>query len=181
MTDIQHLFERTRRFPRGWHVIDEIDLVPLVREHVRAERLCARLERCADALPELAPADEIAELAEELAAHALQQTPREAELLEAMFGAQADPLGEALLAHIRARHVTSAVQAQDLLAALRPHGVDRQPCAATLGYMLRCFFDGCRSGIAFEELAIRTLADRRLTPDARMLLDSRLQASCRAA
>jgi hypothetical protein len=47
--------------------------------------------------------------------------------------------------------------------------------------MLRCFFDGCRSGIAFEELAIRTLADRRLTHEARMLLDSRLQASCRAA
>jgi hypothetical protein len=37
------------------------------------------------------------------------------------------------------------------------------------------------AAIAFEELAIRTLADQRLTGAGRMLLDSGLQASCATA
>ena len=36
-------------------------------------------------------------------------------------------------------------------------------------------------GFDIEELAIRTLAEARLTPAARLLLDDRLQARCRVA
>ena len=181
MTDIQHLFEPRRPSTRGWHVIDEIDLVPLLSEHLRREQLCCRLERCADGLPGLPDAEEIAALCDELEAQAVEQPSREDALLDVLFGVEAEPLADTLLAYIRAQHVTCAVQAQDLLAVLRPHAIDRKPCAATLGYMLRCFFDGCRAAMAFEELAIRTLAERRLTPAARLLLDNRLRASCRAA
>ncbi|MBB3910295.1 hypothetical protein [Sphingomonas desiccabilis] len=181
MTDIQHLFEPTRRATRRWHVIDEIDLVPLLCEHARGEQLCRRLEACADALPDLPDAEAIAALCDALEAQAVERPSREDALLDVLFGAEAPPLADTLLAYIRAQHVTCAVQAQDLLAVLRPHAVDRGPCAATLGYMLRCFFEGCRAAMAFEELAIRTLAERRLTPAARLLLDDRLQARCRGA
>ncbi|MFV1920571.1 hypothetical protein VPH46_14235 [Sphingomonas sp. MJ1 (PH-R8)] len=181
MTDIQHLFEPKRPATRRWHVIDEIDLVPLLSEHVRSEQLCRRLEKCADALPELPDAEEIEALCDALDAQAVEQASREDALLDALFGAEAEPLADTLLAYVCAQHVTFAVQAQDLLAVLRPHAVDRGPCAATLGYMLRCFFDGCRAAMAFEELAIRTLAEARLTPAARLLLDNRLQARCRVA
>jgi hypothetical protein len=36
--------------------------------------------------------------------------------------------------------------------------------------MLRCFFDGCRRALAFEELAILNLARRRLSPETGALL-----------
>lgn len=175
--DIQHLFEN-RSAARGWHVIDEIDLVPLVAAHARVERLCQRLERCADGLPELPDGAEVAGLCEALEASACDGCGQADAVLDRLFASHADPFGETLLAHIRARHVTCSVQAQDVLAVLRPHAVERGPCAATLGYMLRCFFDGCRATMAFEELAIRTLADRRLTPAARRLIEDRLHASC---
>lgn len=178
----QHLSDRPRPLTRRWHVIDEIDLVPLLSEHIRTEQLCRQLEACADALPDLPEPEEIASLCAGLEAHATDRIEHEEAVLDTMFGgAEAEPLGDTLLSHIRARHVACAVQAQDLLAVLRPHSVDRGPCAATLGYMLRCFFDACRNAMAFEELAIRTLADKRLTTAGRTLLDTRLQASCRAA
>jgi hypothetical protein len=177
MTNIQQLFENPTM--RRWHVIDEIDLIPLVTRHVRTELLCRRLERCADGLPELADAAEVRELCKELEAHAVEQASREAGL-EAVLGAGGEPSEATVLAHLRARQVACVVQAQDLVAVLRPDGVDRGPCAATLGYMIRCFFDSCRSLMAFEELAILALAGHRLTPAARLLLESRLQASCRA-
>lgn len=179
--DIQHLFESKRLPARGWHVIDEIDLMPLVATHLRAEQLCRRLERCADALPVRPDDEELAGLCEELEATAFAHAALENAVLDLLFGKHPDPFGETLLAHIHARHVTCAVQAQDLLAVLRPQTVERSPCAATLGYMLRCFFDGCRAAMAFGELAVRTLADRRLTPAARLLIEDRLHASCRAA
>jgi hypothetical protein len=46
--------------------------------------------------------------------------------------------------------------------------------------MLRCFFEGCRADMAFEELAILALADKRLTPAARGLLRDSLDQRCRA-
>jgi hypothetical protein len=180
MINVQHLSDSPQPAARAWHLIDEIDLVPLLSEHVRSEQLCRRLEACADALPELPDAAEIAALCDGLEAQATLRARRHDQLLEALFAeGGAGPLADTLLTYIHRKHVTCAVQAQDLLAVLRPHtGTDLGPCAATLGYMLRCFFDGCRSAIAFEELAIRTLADERLTGAGRMLLDSRLQANC---
>ena len=46
-----------------------------------------------------------------------------------------------------------------------------------LGYMLRCFFDGCRRAMDFTELAILALGERRLTRDARALLIGSLARS----
>jgi hypothetical protein len=183
MINVQHLSDSAQPAARAWHLIDEIDLVPLLSEHVRTEQLCRRLEACADALPELPDAAEIAALCDGLEARATLQAGRQGQLLDALFAESGPgPLADTLLSFIHRKHVTCAVQAQDLLAVLRPHtGTERGPCAATLSYMLRCFFDGCRSAIAFEQLAIRTLADQRLTGAGRMLLDSRLQTSCAAA
>ena len=85
---------------------------------------------------------------------------------------------EEVLARIRARHAIDDSSAQDLIAALDPESTepDRFP-PEMLGYMLRCFFDGCRRAMDFTELAILALGERRLTRDARALLIGSLARS----
>ncbi|AOH87043.1 hypothetical protein AWL63_22900 (plasmid) [Sphingomonas panacis] len=102
---------------------------------------------------------------------------RERRFMETVFAAQSVPSGEALLDRIRCRGVSQVMQAQDLIAALQPYAAPLP--ATTLGYMLRCFFEGCRADMAFEELAILVLAERRLTPAARSLLRNSLDQRCR--
>jgi hypothetical protein len=179
MTQVQQLIDTPA--VRRWHVLDEIDLVPLVSDHVRTERLCQHLEAFADRLPDLSDAAERTDLCEDLQAYASGHASREALWLDDLFWGKGGALQHSVLAHLRARHIACAVQAQDLLAALRPEAMDRGLCAATLGYMIRCFFDGCRSRLVLEELAVFTLAGDRVTPAARLLLESRLQVSCGAS
>jgi len=171
--------ERPFPFARRWHVIDEIDLVGLVADHAGTERLCMRLEACADRLPERPAPAEIDDLCAALQSRVLDHIDREDRLLAAMFADEVrDPLCRALLDHIHARHVACTVLAQDLIASLNATAPGhRTICAEALGYMLRCFFDGCRAAMAFEELAILALAGTRLTREARALLTHRLAAA----
>jgi hypothetical protein len=166
-------------FARRWDVVDEIDLVRLVADHTATERLCACLEDCADRLPERPAPEEIDALCEGLQSRVLDHVEREDQLLAAMFERDMpDPLCHSLIAHIHARHVACTVQAQDLISALKAGSAgQRTVCAEALGYMLRCFFDGCRAAMAFEELTILALADTRLTPGARALLADRLASA----
>lgn len=163
------------RFSR-WHVIDEIDLIGLVADHAATERLCMRLEACADQLPERpAPAESDA-LCAALQSRILDHVNREDRLIAAMFAHDLrDPLCRALLDHIHTRHVACTVLAQDLIAAIDATALGhRAICPEALGYMLRCFFEGCRAVMALEELAILALAGTRLTREARALLAHRL-------
>jgi len=166
-------------FARRWHVIDEIDLIGLAADHAATERLCVRLEACADQLPERPTPAEIDDLCAALQSRLLDHIDREDRLLAAMFARDLpDPLCHALLDHIHTRHVACTVLAQDLIAALDATAPGhRSICPEALGYMLRCFFDGCRAAMAFEELAILALAGTRLTRDARALLAHRLAAA----
>jgi hypothetical protein len=176
-------FESKVPFARRWHVIDQIDLAPVVSDHAGLEKLCAALERIADTLPDRPSSASVAVISDELEELLERHTPRETRLLEAMFERDLPrPLTHSLLDHIHARHISCSVQAQDVIAALRagpetPHSVD----AETLGYMLRCFFKGCRDAMAFELLSILTLAGDRLSRGAHALLVGRISATCEAA
>lgn len=167
-------------FARVWRVIDEIDLAGLIASHSATDQLCARLETCADRLPVRPDPVEARSLCGELAGRLLLHIEQEEQLLNAMFAPDmADPLCHTLIDHIGTRHSACAIQAHDLIGALSPPTPQRRPlCAEAFGYTLRSFFEGCRAAMAFEELAILTLADKRLTPAARRLLTDRLATSC---
>jgi hypothetical protein len=163
-----------------WRVIDEIDLAGIVAAHAMTDRLCARLESCADRLPERPDPAETHALCMELQGRLLGHIEQEAQLLDALFAPDmADPICHALLDHIANRHAACATQAHDLIGALMPDASGRRPlCAEAFGYTLRSFFEGCRAAMPFEELAILMLADKRLTPAAREMLRLRLETSC---
>jgi hypothetical protein len=162
-----------------WHMIDEIDLVAMVANHASLGLLCDRLEEIADTLPRLPAPSHALEICRELEHGPATHEAHERALLARLFGTcLAEPSHAALLQHIRNRSGSRAVQAQDLIAALQP--ADGSLPASTLGYMLRSFFEGCRTDMPFEELAILQIAGERLTADARALLQHSIEARCRA-
>ncbi|WP_294392928.1 hypothetical protein [uncultured Sphingomonas sp.] len=168
-------------FARRWHVIAEIDLMRIVAEHAAIEHLCKRLESIADTLPERPSPGAVVIVTEELEELLGAHNSHEDQVLEAMFARDLPRLlTHSLLDHIHARHISCAVQAQDLSAALMAgaEGEHAVP-AETLGYMLRCFFEGCRDAMAFEQLAILALAGNRLTDGARALMTERMAQTCR--
>lgn len=162
-----------------WHMIAEIDLIRLIAEHSAIERLCDQLEMIADRLPERPAAESAQALADRLDSLLAPHNLHEDHLLATMF-ARDTPclLTYSLLDHIRARHIACAVQAQDLATTFRSES-DDTPSPQTLGYMLRCFFEGCRDAIAFEQLTILVLGGARLTPGARDLLHWRIAETSR--
>lgn len=159
-------------------MIDEIDLVAMVADHADLGQLCDRLEDVADALPRMPLAGANLRLCHELEYRPATHEAREHALVKRLFGTgTTEPCGVAALQHIRHRSGSHVVQAQDLVTAFQAG----DPCLppSTLGYMLRCFFEGCRASMAFEELTILQLAGDRLTPRARILLEHSLEARCR--
>ncbi|PZU10715.1 hemerythrin domain-containing protein [Sphingomonas sp.] len=175
MTEIDAYAGSKVPFCRRWHVIAEIDLARLVADHSGLEHMCRRLEAIADALPDLPAPEETDWITAELDMLS-RHNDAEDRLMEGLFRREArDPLARSVLDHIRGRHIACTVLGQDLVAALAPDPdapVPTEPEA--LGYMLRCFFEGCRDAIAFEELAILALGGLRLTADARALLVDRI-------
>ena len=157
-------------FVRRWHVIHEVDLVPLTADHARMAALCDRLEACADELPTRPPRDIAEALCEELTSLLASHDASEQALLTALFERDHRPIARAVLQRIRDQHLADSVHAQDLVSALAPEPDDRMVSTDALGYMLRCFFDGCRRAMRFEELALLVLAGDRLTPDALALV-----------
>jgi len=161
-----------------WHMIDEIDLVGMVTDHMNLERLCDRLETVADALTWLPPSGIALQLSAELENRLPDYEDRASALLDRLFGGRlCAPSQTAALGRIRRRTGSHVVQAQDLAEALQPDAALLQP--NMLGYMLRCFFEACRADMAFEELVILQFAGARLTPNARTLIKQSLEARCR--
>jgi hypothetical protein len=135
-------------------------------EHRWLRSLCDRLEHLADGLPALPPAAERRALARALTVLLPQHQARAAAVLERLCGTgPCAPLGRVLLRRIRCQHGADAAHAHDVAAAL-----NAAVAADTLGYMLRCFFDGGRRALAHEELAILALAGRHLSPATTALL-----------
>ena len=166
---------------RHWQAINELDLARLLAEHRKLDTLCDLLEACADALPARSTLAQSIVLCEKLAALIDLHERGGTTLFHEMFEPDLHrPLTNALLDHIGARYAVDSANAQDLIAALDPASEEasRFP-AEVLGYMLRCFFDGCRLAMDFTELAILTLGEKRLTPDAKVLLTTSLQVNAR--
>lgn len=163
-------------FARRWRVIDEIDLVRLIADHSMTDRLCDQLERCADRLPDWPSDAEAERICKALETLVLGDVGREERLLAAMFGRDlAEPLCHTLIESIHMRHAGCVVQAQDLTAMLKAATACKPVISSeTFGYMLRCFFEGRRSAMAFGELSILTLGADRLTVAARAALVARL-------
>lgn len=156
--------------PRRWWMIDEIDLARLIAEQHDLAGLCDLLEACADALP-IPPTPE---LASQLCTSLHELATRDAEAdtkFAALFDRDAgDVLTLALLDQSRRRRADDALHAQDLIAMLQADASASVASTDALGYMLRCFFNGCRAAMDIELLAVLTLARHRLTSAARTLL-----------
>ena len=150
------------------HVIHERDLAPLIAAHARLLDLCDQLEACADALPGRVSDAAVAAVRHDLGAVVASHPRDENAVIDALFARHFDdPLTAAVVGRLRARHVSDAIQAEDILATLSGAST---PCAEAFGYMLRCFFDGCRQAVDFTNLAVLTLGAGRLTRGARDLL-----------
>lgn len=165
-----------RPAPR-WHMIAEIELTPWVVERAAWLQLCDQLEAIADALPHCPGLAERNDIAAQI--ETLLFTPKEGEEAGAssplLVGGLDTPLARAVLAHLGSLRAVRAAQAQDILDALDGDPA-RQP--DLIGYMLRCFFEGCRHLVTIEQLALLALGANRLLPGARALLTERLIGSC---
>lgn len=167
---------------KGWHMIDEVDLVATIAAQCDWLRLCEQLEALADRLPCSPTQDETAAIRVEL--RRLASAPHDDFIIaaESLFGPQMGmPLTHSLIGHVAGRHAARVIQAHDLIEALDPRAPEcRRQDAETLGYMLRCFFEGSRQIVALERLALLELGAERLTASARALLTERIIESCDA-
>ncbi len=162
---------RKSHAPRGWHMIDEIDLVPLTLEHSRWRQLCLRLEAIADALPAMPSTIEIAALRAQLR-EAFPADRKEPDFpLRSLFEAESRRTqARRLLDQLRERRVAFVGQAQDLADMIGSDDPSERMTPDTLGYMLRSIFAGCSESIGLELLALLFIAPERLTAAARALL-----------
>ena len=160
-----------------WHLIDEHEVVSLIADHHRERCLCAALERIADDLPDLPSAVETLDIEQQLAAYAGRHMPVATALFQRLSDDVACPSADRILKEIRHNHAIDAIHADDLSIELRRlSGSLRADHPGELAYMLRCFFDGCRRAVAFEEVALLILAGERLTPAAKKAIVSSFAA-----
>lgn len=163
----------------NWHMIDEIDLVATISAQSDWLRLCTRLEALADRLPAMLPHAETASVRVALRRGA-DGADAFITLAETFFGRQmGSPLAYSLIGHVAARHAARTVQAHDLIEALGLPAAKALD-AETIGYMLRCFFEGCRQIVALERLTLLELGAERLTAAARALVTERIIECCEA-
>ena len=160
-----------------WRIIDEREIVLLVAEHGEQRQLCSMLERIADGLPEVPSPDAITDVGRQLSSYARRHFLLKERLFLRLAGQANCPTSERILKEISHNHAIDAIHADDLAAELqRLSGAARVDHPGELAYMLRCFFDGCRRAIAFEELALLRLGRERLTPAARRAVLRSFQA-----
>lgn len=150
----------------------------LAGDHAALRQLCDRLEGIADRLPHLPEMEEKQTVSRELRVLVPRHQQQEQALLAMLFPrAGGTALGRCVLGRIRGQHALDELHARDLcghLEAARAGGHAED--AEALGYMLRCFFDGYRRALAFEELAILTLARARLSSATAAILSASLEA-----
>ena len=151
-----------------WHLIDEHEIVWLIADHAAQRRLCTTLEGIADALPDMPDHDKVAHLEFQLSAYSRRHFPLETALFARLAADARCATADRILKEIRYYHAIDALHADDLAIELKRLSESTEAVQpGELAYMLRCFFDGCRRAIAFEELALLRLGDQRLTPAAK--------------
>lgn len=151
-----------------WHLIDEPEIIWLIADHSAQRRLCSVLEDFADALPILPSMSAVLHVEQQLATYADRHFPSEIALFQRFFANASCPSSECMLQEIRQNHAVDAMHADDLSDELRRiSGSSRADHPGELAYMLRCFFDGSRRAMAFEELALLNAGGDYLTAAAR--------------
>jgi len=119
-------------------------------DHLIQQVLCDDLEAVADRLPALPSLPVIRALCERIQRVTTTHFAR-AEMVFAVLPRACRP-GEAALAALRRMHQMDEVHGEDLITMLWDHACRNESRnVEQLGYMLRCFFDGCRRAIALKE------------------------------
>jgi hypothetical protein len=95
---------------KGWYMIDEIDLIALLADHIELARLCDLLEAVADGLPTLPDQDDASWLCHTLEHRVPTHEARERRFMETVFAAQSTPNGAGVLDRIRCRSVAQVMQ-----------------------------------------------------------------------
>ncbi|MCA3256144.1 MAG: hemerythrin domain-containing protein [Alphaproteobacteria bacterium] len=134
------------------------DVAQVFRDHDQMDALCALLEEIADSLPR-PQADACTEAIERLERFVPVHVRHDDDVFARLIGD----------VHLRERltgqHNEDLGLSQELSLALEPlaaGGTTDDPDA--LGYMLRCFFNGCRRSMLVEELAIQAALTPRAGP-----------------
>lgn len=135
-------------------------LQTLEEDHAIQAVLCRDLETLADGLPGMPCLPEVRRLCDRIIWVVDTHFDR-AEEAFLRLPPSVRPGGEEIQ-RLREMHLLDALHGHDLVVAmwdhaarcgpdLTPPGVATPPGAVQLGYMLRCFFDGCRRAIALKE------------------------------
>lgn len=141
------------------HAWDDNAFAPLRAQleddHDARGALCTELEGLADGLPSLPAPARIRRLCNQIETVTSLHFRRAAAILaEAAAGLDVAPIRD-VLDQLRDMHAIDATHGEDLIAALWDsiaRGTTVRP--GEVGYMLRCFFDGCRRVIALENLLL---------------------------
>ncbi|MCP8893035.1 hypothetical protein [Sphingomonas faeni] len=165
---------RVLPFRRNWHVVNEVDLAPLLADHAAVRRMCQRAEDLADQLSEGPGLEQRGNLAETVRCCIRDHVKVTGNCLEQLFGGEALRFGQGVLARILLDQISDAVHAEDVIELLQRETLEPEKIDM-LSYMLRCLFDNYRRAIDFEELTLLSLAGTRLSAEARLALEHSLE------
>lgn len=157
-------------------VIEEDDLAPLIADHVEVRRMCREVEALADRLADPPSLMERCAAASLIHATAATHVRVTSTFLDEAFAGERLKFSRSILKRILLGQISDAIHAEDVVEILRSERLDATRIDA-LSYMLRCLFDSCRRSLAFEEMALLSIAGDRLTHDARLALESMLECA----
>jgi hypothetical protein len=123
-------------------------------DHDARGALCTELELLADALPALPAPARVRRLCNQIEAVTSLHFRRADAILVTAAGRDVSPVRD-MLEQLRDMHVMDATHGEDLITVLwdsTARGSIARP--GEFGYMLRCFFDGCRRAIALESMML---------------------------
>lgn len=135
----------------------DAELIDLLGRQLRDDHdaqlaLCVELERLADMLPALPPPRRVRRICSHIEFVTTRYFRRAETIFADVMTARTDPVLRQMFDSLTRMHALDAVHGEDVVAALWD-GTARGSAARPeeLGYMLRCFFDGCRRAVALEE------------------------------
>lgn len=122
-------------------------------DHQIQRALCRDLEAIADALPAPPSPAQVRRIGERIERVSTEHYAHALAVLRSL-PPECRP-NESELATLEAMHAIDTSHGEDLVTALWDH-VERSPKRheGQLGYMLRCYFDGCARAMAFKEALI---------------------------
>ncbi|MEO9129615.1 MAG: hypothetical protein ABI240_00245 [Sphingomonas sp.] len=131
-------------------------------DHDARLALCAKLEQVADMLPSLPAPARIRRICGQIDCVATLHFRRADALLAQLVRGREAPVLTALCKQVGEMHAMDAIHGEDLINLFwdsTARGAVTRP--GEFGYMLRCYFDGCRRAIALERaLLVLLYSDR---------------------